>query len=105
MVDIKPFLKRIFKQVKAGKKIVVASNAVYEGINYKVFTLTVNKSTMSEYFYNNLAEGYLSKLNDLPYIVVRKVEDGVFIHLFRYIKDEDDTIIIRQEIQEDTTFS
>ena len=99
MVDIKPFLKRIFNQVKTGNKRVVASEVIYEGIEYKVFTLVVKKTAMLESFYNNLAEGYVSKHGDHPHIVLVKVEDGVFIHLFKIKEDKDDLIATGQTIQ------
>ena len=83
MVDIKAFVERIFKQVKQGNKSFTVTKVMFDSDTYKCFTIKVEKSAISESFYNEMADNYSATLNDLPYILISKEETGVFISLLK----------------------
>lgn len=96
-MNISPFVKRILKSVKEGKKKYYKVKEVsYKGAEYKCFVIKVDKSAVSDLFFDNMSKNYLMNKNDRPYIFINKTDDAVYINLLKYLNET-----VRQEIQED----
>lgn len=76
-MDVKPFIKRVFKAYRAGSKQPIKrfESYLYKGNYYKMTVFEVLKSNMGRSYWDGLGKAYVGNMNNGQIIRLEKSEE------------------------------
>lgn len=84
MINIKAFTKRILKNVNHNKKSYQIKHTEFRNQPYKVYIISVSKSSMGESFFNEMNNMYRLGLGieNEPFVFISKRDKEVLVSVF-----------------------